>query len=518
MRRNALYTILFVLTVVLLALPAVQQHARLFKFKPLAGVTTDKAQPELSWKTFMSGQYQQREDRYLAENIGFREVFIRYYNQFTWSLFQASQNTSIFVGKDRWLFNDFVMDHHLGQSVYGYAANDGEMVRKMERDAKMLYQLQGILEEYGVSFFVCIAPSKDMVCEDYLPEMKPAKKPRGILAIDYYPPVFDSLGIHCLNFSDYFLELKGKVDYPLYLKSSSHWSNQAATLMADTLLRYMESLSGKRLHQLSFSAPYLAPAREPDHDLEKVLNLVWPVESSQNLYVDAIPVEDSLAVRPKWLVVGDSYFRGWQYNLPLDRLFTSHHYWRYNSTVYDDPLHNNTSEVDLLRELLSSDVVTVMYTPCNLFDLNRGFLSKSVLTLSCDERTVERAIKGARQSIVNTPDWYAKLEQRAAAQGVDVATAVDDEARYLVYNNPGGYIDALDQMAVPSQRNPRIPQLLSQLRDVDRERYRQGINGNPQWLDNIKEQAKKLGMTIDDAIEMNIDWMLRQKQVNNENK
>ena len=448
MKHKAIYSILFVLTVALLFCSSFQQYFRFFKFKPVAGVIVATERPQFQLKSFMNGTYQNQMDSYLSENVGFRECFIRSYNQLVWSLFHQSNNESIFVGKDDWLFNDFVMNHHKGKSLFGYAQTEEEMILKMIADARRLKTLQSILEDYGVSFFVCIAPSKDLVCDQYLPKVRDDERLDAVRAIDFYPPLFDSLGIHCLNFSDYFLQIRDTVSYPLYYKSSSHWTNLAATYLADTLIHYMESLSGLNIHDVSFSEPYLSWNREPDNDLETVLNLMYPIETNYYSYVNVTLDDDSTAVRPKWLVVGDSYYRGFQYNLPLDKLFASHHYWRYNSTVYDDPLHDNTTEVDLLRELLSSDIITILYTPCNLFDLNRQFLTQSVSCL-CD------------------------------ANGV---------------------------------LNPRIDKVLNEINDPVRDRYRQEMFRNQEWLESIREKAKRSEITIEEAMERDIDWLLNQKQ------
>ena len=448
MKQKAFHTVLFGLLLVLLFLSPIQQQFKIFKFKPLAGAMVAAERPKFSLKSFMKGAYQTQLDKYLSENIGFREFFIRNYNQLTWSLFHKSNNETIFVGKDDWLFNDYVMNHYMGKALYGYAQDEGEMTRKMLADARRLQNMQTVLENYGVNLFVCIAPSKDMVCEENLPMIKENERETTIRAIDFYPPLFDSLGIHYLNFSDYFIQIRDTVSYPLYYKSSSHWTNLAATYMADTLIRYMELLSGLNLHNVSFSEPYLSWTREPDKDLEVVLNLNRPIETNEYPYVNVIVDDDSTAIKPRWLVVGDSYFRGFQYNLPLDKLFASHHYWRYNTSIFDDPLHDNTSEVDLLRELLTSDIVTVLYTPCNLFDLNRQFLTNSIACL-CD------------------------------ANGMP---------------------------------NPRVAKVLSEINDPERERYRQEMLRNQEWLESIKEKAKRSNITLEEAMERDIDWLLSQKQ------
>lgn len=451
MKKRTFYTALFVLTVALLFFSPIQQYLKIWKFKPLAGAVVASEHPKFQLKSFMKGDFQTQTDNYLSENIGFRECFIRTYNQLVWFLFHKSNNETIFVGKDGWLFNDFVMNHYKGKAIYGFVKDEEEMVRKMMADAQRLKAVQTALENYGVSFFVCIAPSKDMVCDQFLPKVKDDECVKTVRSVDFYPPLFDSLGIHCLNFSDYFLQIRDTVSYPLYYKSSSHWTNLAATYLADTLIHYMESLSGLNMHNVSFGEPYLSWPHEPDNDLEVVLNLMYPIDTNQYPYVNVILDNDSTAVRPRWLVVGDSYYRGFQYNLPLDKLFASHHYWRYNTTIYDDPWHGNTSEVDLLRELLTTDIVTVLYTPCNLFDLNRQFLTKAVSCL-CD------------------------------ANG-----------------NP----------------NPRVSKVLGEINDPERESYRQEMHRNQEWFASIKEKAEKWGVSVDEAMERDIDWLLSQKQAKN---
>lgn len=431
MNKRKVYTALFVLTMVVLFLPMLQQRFNWFKFRPLAGVTEQATTP---W------------DR-LAENVGFKEAFVRSYNQLMWSLFSESQNKNLSVGKEGWLFNNYVMDHYTGRAAMLFGGNDS-IVRRMNEDVLKLLQLQDILKEQGVVFFVCIPPSKDMVCEQYLPNIRPSRIVEHTRPIDYYPPLFDSLGINYIDFSELYMQMKDSVSYPLYYKKSSHWTNLSATYMADTLIRYMEALSGLNMHNVAFGKPYVSWAREPDNDLEWVLNLSKPLNNDTYYYTKVVPDNDSTAVMPHWLVMGDSYFRGWQYNLPWDQLFASHHYWRYNTTVYDDPLHDNTAQVDLLRELLSRDFVTVMFTPCNLYDLNRGFLDKSLAVLN-------------------------------------------------------------DRV--------RVAKVHDQMKDLERERYRQGVMMNPEWQQSLKERAAKSGITVEEAIEQDIDWLIMKKNENNNN-
>ncbi|MBR6437898.1 MAG: hypothetical protein IKS65_01780 [Bacteroidales bacterium] len=465
MRNRRLYIAFFVLTIVLLTLPAVQQHSKLFKVKKLNGVTVATKQPKLSLQSFMSGEYQKQEDKYLAEYIGFREHFIRCYNQLAWSLFRKTQNKTLFINHDNWIFNDFTIRHHYGQSMYDFRNSNEAMLEKMQADARMLWLLQNVLKEYGVSFFVCLAPGKDMVCSEHVPEVEGFTRPRGIRAIEYYPHVFDSLGINYIDFQSYCMAIKDTVSYPLYLKSSSHWSNQASVFAADTLFRYMEELSGLNIHNFSIGEEYVDKTRYPDADLEDLMNLLWPIETGMKRYNRISIDNDTTAVKPKWLTVGDSYYQGFLYNMSLDSYFDTYHYWYYNKIVYNDPLHSDVKDVDILQELLSSDIVMVIYAPSNLFDINRQFLTRALFELFFDEEVVYSKLEDLKKTIRNSEKWYASVKQNAANRGIDVDHAVDENAIYTLYSMPGNYFDEFKSDAVPSCRNSRVYKVLEEIND-----------------------------------------------------
>ena len=511
MKYRGIYIGLFVLTLMLLALPAVQQYGKLFEFKPLNGVTVEQEQPRLCLKSFMDGSFQSQEDQYLSEHIGFRESFVRCYNQFCWSLFRETQNKTIYINKDNYIFTDFTVKHHYGQSVYDFGESSEEVMQKMEASVVLLYQLQELLKEYGVSFFVCLAPGKDMVCEEHLPQVRGFDRPPGVLAVSYFPPLFDSLGINYLNFSDYYLKIKDTVSYPLYLKSSSHWSYQAATYTADTLFHYMEHLGGFNMPELSYSKPYLAPTRDPDADLEAVMNLLWPIETDQNYYVDVTVLDDSSTIKPRWLCVGDSYYWEWHYGLPLEQLFETHHYWYYNNTVYSDPMYSNVNEVDLVRELLSSDVVMLLYAPSNLYNLNRRFLTKALCAFYYEDGVIDMMIKQIKENIKNTPEWYASIERQALEKGQEVEQVLDDNAQYILMDQPASYFDEFKEAKEASCRNSRVAKVLEMFQDSVREDYRRQIYRSPDWLNLIREKANSGGITLDEAIENDIDWLLRNQ-------
>lgn len=509
MKHKGLHIALFVVAVAVLALPAVQQHAKLFKLAPLKGVTVGAERPHLNPSTFLSGEYQRQEDQYLTENIGFRELFVRSYNQWSWSLFRQPQNKRVVLGKDGWLFSDLLTRHHDHQLIYDYGEHPEEVERRMEASAILLYQLQEVLREQGVSFFVCLTPSKDGICGEHMDDRERVyEQPSGVLAVDFFPPLFDSLGVNCLNLSEHYRQIKDTVSYPLYLKNSFHWSFRSACYVADTLLHYMEGLSGLNLHDLSYSEPYLAPTRYPDADLEELMNLLWSTGDRENYYVDVEVDQDTTAVKPRILIVGDSYYWVWHYGLPLDQLFETYHYWYYNHTIHNDPWHSDVSEVDPLRELLSTDIVMLLYSPTNLYDLNRGFLTNSLLAFYYDEGVVERKIEDIKEEIRNHPVWLSDVEEKALANGQELEQAIDEEAHYVLTNTPSSCFRELGEAKLPSGRSPRLDKVRSDLQDSLRVAYRNQVFKNQEWLNSLRGKADERGVSLDRAIEMDIDWLI----------
>ena len=96
----------------------VQMHWRPFNIKPLDGYTTTTDKPELTKASFASGDYQSDIEQYISENFGFREFFIRVYNQLDYSCFRDIPNDNIIEGKDRELFLNMYLDDIIGKTLW----------------------------------------------------------------------------------------------------------------------------------------------------------------------------------------------------------------------------------------------------------------------------------------------------------------------------------------------------------------------------------------------------------------
>jgi len=78
----------FALFLALLVLPMLQFKFDLIKIKPLSGFYVYAERPTFSWDTWVSMNYQQKYEKYINDFIGFRQIFLRSYNQVWYSLFR----------------------------------------------------------------------------------------------------------------------------------------------------------------------------------------------------------------------------------------------------------------------------------------------------------------------------------------------------------------------------------------------------------------------------------------------
>lgn len=547
-RNNKIQIILFVLFIAFMAMPAIQQNTKLFKVIELNGDVEKSACPKLTFNSFIKNEYQAKAEKYLSENFGFREYAIRLYNQYAWSCFGMYFNSTIRVGKDNWIYNSDLVRDHYESLMYYFCDSEDEMKLKFDAEALRLWKLQNVLNEYGVKLFVCMTPAKDIIFPEYLPDEGADFRKEGLHAYDYYVDKFKQLEINNVDLCSLFLQMKGNVDYMLYPKSGSHWSNLAVAHIGDTLVRYMEKLGNKNIPNLAVGEPYVDAPHKPDNDLEKVMNLQFSIGGNVYYYADVTALPDTTAQKTRMLVMGDSYCQGINYTLPLDDIFAKYRYWYYNNFVYYDPVHNSVNEVDIIEELLDLDYLMIIWCPINMYNLGRSFVGKALINLCIDDKRFQQVFNSVADSLKND------------GSGVSQSDVYDE-----IYGNPERFFKELAGNSIPECRNPRNAvvvgdsslltldemaekkirhklfsdmwllrsilydaesRLISNEEAVDEEVGRElqndmsGIDRQKQiksielriyedrdWLEAVKKKARKKGIPLQEAVVSDAEWM-----------
>ena len=235
---------------------------------------------------------------------------------------------------------------------------------------------------------------------------------------------------------EWFKQLKGTVDYPLFPKTGTHWSNIAATYAFDSIMRYMETLGGINMTNVSIGPKYEGRVREPDDDLEQLFNLALPIKPNRHYYADVTIIPDSTSVKPTLITIGDSYFWTISYNYKLKQLFNRCPYWYYNSTIYFDPDNNSTKGVNLLQEIFSADYIMLNYCTVQLYKLGNGFI-ENAMALLYDEETqqpVSQEVINMIQHIYSDKNWLGSVKAKAEKNNISLEKQVALDAKWMIDN------------------------------------------------------------------------------------
>lgn len=461
MKKEQTTLILFILLAVLAFAPMVQEHLHVPRVKPLAGVTQEVKIPKLTWKNVQSGHFQRTLEQYVRQHYGYRPNTIRLYNQYLWDCYHKTYNKSMIAfGKEGWLYEPWFVEDYYHGGTYNQGKDSLTLATALNDEAFRLYQLQHILEDYGTTLLVCQAPGKDLIYPEYLPDDTVTTRPKTLSARDHYEAKFNALNLNHINMEQWFLQMKDTACFDLFPQKGTHWSNLAALYAADSLFRYIEAKKGYPLNQLAIGAPYQDKPRKPDYDLEELLNLVRPLPKRPLHYADIHVEPLPQAVKPKMIVIGDSFYWNLCLQIPMDSLFSAAPYWYYNSTIHFDSLHRSTQEVDLVEELLTADVVMILYSSTQLYKMSDGFSKQALLALCCDEEDLHQAEAACIRNIHNSPRWLADIQQRAETYHKPLDEFIAGEAANQVRSNPSYFFPTLRD-SIPSKRSARVAELQS---------------------------------------------------------
>jgi len=300
MKEKIIKYILCLLFCTIIILPAIQKDRVLFEITPLKGVFNTQVEPTLTQEGWFSGEYQTNFNKWLEENIGFREFFVRIYNQVRYSFFKQVSAPSIFIGKNDILFQNAYVNEYKGKTYVGHA--------KIREAVKKMSFIQSELQKQGKLFLYVIAPGK----ATYLPEFIPDIYKLHEKDTNNYEVFLKELKLNKVNhidFREHFLTMKDTTTYPLFPKNGTHWSGYAATLVADTLFNYIENKSGFDLVDFECLPGVITSKnlRYTDCDLGGVLNLLFEIENFEMYYPNVVFIDDTSSYKPSILTVGDSF-------------------------------------------------------------------------------------------------------------------------------------------------------------------------------------------------------------------
>jgi len=470
--------IVFILLVLALCLPVIQQKTGFLEIKNLRGAGDPPNYPAFTLKTWADGSFQAGTDKAIEQGIGFRPLLIRLKNQLEYSLFRKANARGVVVGKKRYLFEEDYLRAHRGGDYPG----DWYWKEKFRR-ARMV---RDTLASLGVNIAVVVEPSKATYNHEYIPDrMKPV--------LSGSPTNYGSIlkgcqseSIHFLDLNNYFYEIRDEVPFPLFPKGGIHWSYYGMLTAMDTLLPLVEEWSAKSVPELVIGAPEpTKKLRGTDGDLAELMNVLVKPSHPKMAYpeVTYVQVDDSL--KPRVLAISDSfYFNIMNAGIP-ENSYANSAFWYYNVEIYPETwsARKDTTMINFKEEVESMDLILVMITERFFYKFAWDFFDRLYDTYFPAAPVDYRYRYTGR--IISHYKWFDEVVAESANKGISVEQGLEDHSGYQFWQD---------------EQNGLLTKNQSY--------YEMKILHNDDWMKKVREKAEKSGISVDQQIQLEAAWTL----------
>lgn len=449
--------------------PLLQSLTQWPKCEALQGVVVDQPMPKLTLKSYRDGSFQTRTEKHLQYHFGFRPPIIRLYNQYLWDFYGKTYVSpgTLTIGKDGWLYEPWFVEDYYQSLSYTFSSDPESMAKMFEAEAKRVYQLQHILHDCGTELLVALLPGKDLIYPEHLPDNTQYTKEKKITARGFFGPEYDRLGVNHVDVEQWFVQMKDTADFLLFPQTGTHWSMMAAAYAADSLFRYMEDLKGCNMHNLIIGERHVEDAHKPDKDLESLLNLIRPLKRLPLHYAKIETDDDTTAIKPALLTIGDSFWWNINTQIPISKMFSVYPFWYYNSTVYDNRVAHTYSvkDTDVVSELLTADFVLLSYCSSQLYNLNNNFTKQALIACCYDPEETDSIRNVLRTRIIEDKEWLASIENHAKNNSQELGQAIEGTIDYVINLCPEKYFPALAD-SIPSKRSRHFVEVLQKKESI----------------------------------------------------
>ena len=173
-------------------------------------------------------------EKYYRDHLPFREQMIGLYARVNRALFDDCIVTTVLFGRDGWFFHNNVND---GDPIATYRGEDTLTTDELRQIVSNLRRTKNNLAARGIDFVLFIAPNKERVYSEYMPERygAPAEK-NGVTQLVDFLRAHTDIKVVCAY--DALMEAKAEFpEYTLYYPSDTHWNGIGSYIGARLLMR-----------------------------------------------------------------------------------------------------------------------------------------------------------------------------------------------------------------------------------------------------------------------------------------
>ncbi|MGZ4053829.1 MAG: alginate O-acetyltransferase AlgX-related protein [Bacteroidia bacterium] len=429
---------IFLLFLILLFIPLIQQLFSIIPDKPLDGINPADDLPAFSIRSWLNGDYQKNYDLCYEKKVGFHNTLVRLHNQINYTVFDMSDAGDNVIGKKGYLY--------LKPYIYAYTGADFVGTECIDIQSQKIKVIQEELKKRNISFFISFAPGKGSFYPEYIPDAYKSNMHPGSTNYAYYKKMFFNYKINFLDLESFFLKIKGTEKYPLYSTTGVHWTQYGCYLAGAKMVKYIESLRNIKLPAVKLKSAELvsfAGNKSNDYDAATLMNTFTAFPHSKVAVPELLYQSDSKTVKPHFLCITDSYFPGIaKVGIPRN-VFTDYHYWLYYDRVFPESFvyRKECDKKHLKKELEKNDVICIMVTDASLTEFPFGFVDDVYeLYAKKDSAYYQLKIKYFKWfinqfwiNINNNKEWKSEMTKKAKAEKISEAQEFFNNAMWL-YN------------------------------------------------------------------------------------
>lgn len=408
---------------ILLWIPLIQYFTSYWEVDKLHGYFKDEKKPAFTFNSWFNSSFQTRFDKFYNQKFGFRNNFVRLHNQLDYTLFNELHANSVIVGKEDYLYEKNYIKSYLGDDYIG--------ADKISSTIKTIDSIYQVLKENNTEMLIVIAPGKGFFYPEFIPDEMLHE--RGPTNYDTYVKELKKTEIPFIDFNDLFLKMKDTSSIVLYPKTGIHWSQASIPLVLDSIIKKSESILKMDMPNVHYSFKPLTPeADKQDADIERGLNLFFPLDIPMMSYPIVDFDRDPALTKPKLISIADSFF--WQF---LNKGYTKHvfsdmQFWYYYKQIYGtDQKDLFVKDIHVRKELFNSDLVILMATDANLYKFPYGFTT-ALETTEFDEAEKEEKIQNLINYIRTDKKWLNDISKKAEQKGISLDSMLYLDAKYVI--------------------------------------------------------------------------------------
>ncbi|HRG37929.1 MAG TPA: hypothetical protein PK289_05315, partial [Bacteroidia bacterium] len=110
---------LFIIILVLMFFPMLQQQFNFIDLKPLYGAITKEQDSCFSFESYIDESFQHQNEKYINAEFGFRSTMIRIHNQLEFSIYKKANAYSVIIGKENYLYDLGYTESYFGKHFIG---------------------------------------------------------------------------------------------------------------------------------------------------------------------------------------------------------------------------------------------------------------------------------------------------------------------------------------------------------------------------------------------------------------